>query len=170
MAAATATATATPGRQASPMATKSRPNKFTPSPHPDDTQRAWFVVDVSGKVLGRAAAQIAHVLRGKHKPSFAPHADVGDFVVVVNAGAIRVTGRKLLQKEYHRHSGHPGGLRTVTLGRLLETHPERALEGAVRGMLPKNSLGRRMLRKLKVYTTAEHPHAAQQPQPLEVKA
>jgi large subunit ribosomal protein L13 len=147
-----------------------RPAKLTQFPHGTDVPRAWYVVDAGGKVLGRVAAQVAHVLRGKHKPSYAPYADMGDFVIVVNARNVRVTGRKLERKEYHRHSGYVGSIKTATLGHLLETKPERVIEGAVRGMLPKNSLGRRMLRKLKIYADPGHPHAAQKPQPLEVKA
>jgi large subunit ribosomal protein L13 len=152
--------------------TAMQPAKMTHTPRTDEIERdrAWFIVDAQGKVLGRVAAQIAHVLRGKHKPSFTPHLDVGDFVIVVNAGGIRVTGRKLEQKQYHRHTGYVGHIKTATLAHLLDTHPERVIEGAVRGMLPKNSLGRRMLRKLKVYADPGHPHAAQRPAPLEVKA
>jgi len=146
------------------------PQKLTQSPREQDVERSWFVVDATDKVLGRVAAQVAHVLRGKHKPSFSPHVDIGDFVIVVNAGKAKLTGRKLDQKFYHRHTGYPGGIRSVTARRLLQTHPERVLEAAIRGMLPKNPLGRRMFRKLKVYAEAEHPHAAQKPQPLEVRA
>jgi large subunit ribosomal protein L13 len=147
-----------------------RPAKMTQFPRPADVERSWFLVDATDKVLGRVAAQIAHVLRGKHKPSYAPYHDVGDFVIVVNAGGVKVTGRKLDNKLYHRHSGYPGSIKTNTLGYALENRPERVIESVVRGMLPKNSLGRRMLKKLKVYAEAEHPHAAQKPQTLEVKA
>lgn len=131
-------------------------------------QRDWYVVDATGKTLGRLATEIARVLRGKHKPCYTPHMDCGDFVIVINADKIRVTGRKLDQKTYYRHSGYPGGLTSVTLRRQLETHPERVLEAAVRGMLPKNRLGRRMFKKLKVYASPTHPHEAQQPKPLDL--
>lgn len=146
------------------------PRKMTQSPSPADVERSWFVVDAAGKVLGRVASQVAHVLRGKHKPIYAPHVDTGDFVIIVNAEQVELSGRKRDVKRYYRHSGYPGGIRSVTAGRLLQTHPERVLEGAIRGMLPKNPLGRKMLRKLKVYAGEKHPHAAQQPQPLEIKA
>lgn len=146
------------------------PNKPTLSARPADVERDWFVVDASDQVLGRVASEIASILRGKHKPTFTPHVDGGDFVIVVNAARVHLTGRKLEQKQYYRHSGYSGGLRSVTAGRLLETHPERVLEAAVRGMLPKGRLGRKMFRKLKVYAGPEHPHAAQQPQPLEIQA
>jgi large subunit ribosomal protein L13 len=134
----------------------------------EDVERNWFVVDAKGKILGRLASQVATILRGKHKPSFTPHVDGGDFVVVVNAAEVQISGRKREDKVYYRHSGYPGGVRSVTLGRLLETDPERVIEAAVRGMLPKGRLGRRMARKLKVYAGAEHPHDAQKPQPLEI--
>jgi large subunit ribosomal protein L13 len=132
-------------------------------------ERRWHVVDAGGKVLGRLASQIAHVLRGKHKPVFSPHVDAGDFVIVINAAKIRLTGRKLEGKIYYRHTGYPGGIRQMTAGELLEKHPERMIEKAVRGMLPKNALGRHMLRKLKVYTDGDHPHAAQKPEALEIR-
>ena len=119
-------------------------------------------------MLGRLATRVATFLRGKHKPAFTPHVDGGDFVIVVNASRVKLTGRKLDQKTYYRHSGYPGGIRSVKARRLLETHPERVVEAAVKGMLPKGPLGRKMLRKLKVYAEAEHPHAAQKPQPLEI--
>jgi large subunit ribosomal protein L13 len=128
--------------------------------------RKWFVVDAEGKVLGRLATRVAHVLRGKHKPTFAPHLDVGDHVVVINAGKVHLTGRKLTSKMYRWHSGYIGGLREVTAERMLKSHPERVVEWAVQGMLPKGRLGRAMARKLKVYKGAEHPHAAQKPEPL----
>ena len=128
--------------------------------------RKWFVVDAEGKVLGRLATRVAHVLRGKHKPTFAPHLDVGDHVVVINAGKVHLTGRKLTSKVYRWHSGYIGGLREVTAERMLKSHPERVVEWAVQGMLPKGRLGRAMARKLKVYKGAEHPHAAQKPEPL----
>lgn len=125
--------------------------------------RRWRLIDADGKILGRLATQIAVALRGKDKPTFSPHRDEGDFVVVVNAAKVRLTGRKLVQKRAYRHSGYPGGFRSVTYEQLMQTHPERAVEAAVRGMLPKNALGRRLLRKLKVYPGPEHPHAAQRP-------
>ncbi len=133
-----------------------------------DVERAWYVLDAKDQVLGRLATRVATILRGKHKPSYTPHVDGGDFVIIVNAQNVKLTGRKLEQKTYWRHSGYPGGIRSVTAGRLLETHPERVLEAAVKGMLPKGPLGRQMIRKLKVYAKAEHPHAAQKPQPLEI--
>jgi large subunit ribosomal protein L13 len=135
---------------------------------PGEVTREWYVVDASGKTLGRLATEIARILRGKHKPQYTPHVDVGDFVIVINAEKIAVTGRKLDQKRYYRHSGYPGGLRSITLRRMLEKHPERVIRLAVKGMLPKNRLGRRMLKKLKVYAGPEHPHQAQQPKPLDL--
>ena len=129
--------------------------------------RQWFVADAGDQVLGRFASRVASILRGKHKRTFTPHVDGGDFVVVVNAGQIRLTGRKLQRKEYIRHSGYPGGLRTDTAEQVLQRHPDRVVRDAVKGMLPKGPLGRRMLRKLKVYPGAEHPHAAQRPTVLE---
>jgi large subunit ribosomal protein L13 len=131
-------------------------------------ERRWYVVDAADQVLGRLATRVATVLKGKHKPTYTPHVDDGDFVIIVNADRVVLTGRKLEQKTYYRHSGYPGSIRSVTAGRLLETHPERVMEAAIRGMLPKNPLGRRMLRKLKVYAGPDHPHASQQPQPLEI--
>jgi len=135
---------------------------------PDEiaTQRKWYVVDAQDYVLGRLATQIASILRGKHKPNFAPHQDVGDFVVVINAEKIQLTGRKADQKYYFRHSGYPGGEKIIPFKRMLERHPERIIEHAVRLMLPKNALGRKMFKKLKVYAGSEHPHQAQNPQPL----
>ncbi len=130
----------------------------------------WFVVDASGKTLGRLASEIAHRLRGKHKPEYTPHVDTGDYIVVVNAEKIRVTGAKLSDKMYHRYTGYVGNLKSISLGKLLEEHPERALELAVKGMLPKNPLGRAMFKKLRVYSGPDHQHAAQQPQPLEIRA
>jgi large subunit ribosomal protein L13 len=138
------------------------------SPKAGDIQHQWHVIDASDVVLGRLASHAAILLRGKHKPIFAPHVDTGDFVVVVNAEKVALTGRKLEQKQAYRHSGYPGGLRAVAYSDLLEKHPERVIEKAVRGMLPKNSLGRSMLRKLKVYAGPEHPHQAQQPVPYEI--
>lgn len=128
--------------------------------------RKWYVVDAQDYILGRLATQIATILRGKHKPTYAPHYDVGDFVVVINAEKVRLTGRKPEQKTYFQHSGYPGGEKHVPYRRMLEKHPERIIEHAVRLMLPKNALGRKMLKKLKVYGGPEHPHQAQNPQPL----
>jgi large subunit ribosomal protein L13 len=133
----------------------------------ESVQREWFVVDASGQTLGRLAAQVAYVLRGKHKPIYSPAVDTGDFVIVVNAEKVHVTGRKLDQKIYYRYSGYPGGLNEMTLRNLLQRHPTRVIEHAVRGMLPKNRLGRKMFKKLKVYAGPDHPHGAQQPRPLE---
>ncbi|MHB8067169.1 MAG: 50S ribosomal protein L13 [Desulfobaccales bacterium] len=128
-----------------------------------EVPRQWYVVDAQGKVLGRLATRVAMILRGKNKPTFTPHADTGDFVVVVNAAQVMLTGRKLDQKCYYRHSGYPGGLKTTTARQLLERKPEEILRHAVRGMLPRNSLGRSLLKKLKIYAGGEHPHQAQQP-------
>ncbi len=139
------------------------------SPKAGDIQHQWHVIDASDVVLGRLASHAAILLRGKHKPIFAPHVDTGDFVIVVNAEKVALSGRKLEQKRAYRHSGYPGGLRAVAYGDLLDKHPERVIEKAVRGMLPKNSLGRSMLRKLKVYAGPDHPHQAQQPVPYEIK-
>jgi large subunit ribosomal protein L13 len=133
---------------------------------PATVQRSWFVVDAADLVLGRLATRIASVLRGKHKPTYTPHVDCGDFVIVVNADKIKLTGRKLDQKQYHAYSGYPGGLRSRTARELLDTHPERVLEAAVKRMLPKNRLAKDMFTKLKVYAGDEHPHAAQKPQPF----
>jgi large subunit ribosomal protein L13 len=130
--------------------------------------RRWYVVDAQGKTLGRLATQIARILRGKHKPTFSPHMDMGDFVIVVNAEKIHVTGNKLAAKHYYHYSGYFGGLHSVVLGDQLEKHPDRVIVHAVRGMLPKNRLGRAMLRKLKVYKGDKHRHAAQKPEPLEL--
>jgi|UniRef100_A0A7C3SJD0 large subunit ribosomal protein L13 len=132
----------------------------------DEGSRIWYLVDADGKVVGRLASRIAMVLRGKHKPVFTPHTDTGDFVVVVNADKVRLTGRKLDQKIYYRHSGYMGGLKVTNARTMLKTKPEEILRHAVRGMLPKNSLGRQLLKKLKIYAGAEHPHEAQKPQPL----
>lgn len=134
-----------------------------------EIQRYWYVVDAKDRVLGRLATEIAHVLRGKHKPTYSPHLDLGDFVVVVNAAEVRLTGKKAEQKEYFRHSGYMGGERLIPFRRMIERHPERVIRLAVKGMLPKNTLGRQMLRKLKVYAGPEHPHAPQQPQPFETR-
>lgn len=138
------------------------------SQRPEDVQREWLLVDAEGKTLGRLASEIAKILRGKHKPTFTPHVDGGDFVVVINADKIRVTGDRLDSKKYYRHSGYMGGLKEISLRRMLETHPERVLELAVRGMLPKNRLGRKMFKKLKVYAAPTHPHAAQQPRRIDL--
>ena len=134
----------------------------------EELQRQWYVVDAAGQTLGRLAAQVASVLRGKHKPVYSPSVDAGDFVIVVNAEKVQVTGRKLDQKMYYRHSGYPGGLKEITLRNLLQQHPTRVIEHAVRGMLPKNRLGRQVFRHLKVYAGSEHPHEAQQPKVLEL--
>lgn len=131
-------------------------------------ERDWYVVDAEGQTLGRLATEIAHRLRGKHKPTYTPHVDTGDYIVVINAEKIRVTGRKLSDKIYYHHTGYIGNLKQVPLGKLLQEHPERVLEKAVKGMLPKNSLGRDMFRKLKVFAGPEHQHAAQQPKVLEL--
>ena len=128
----------------------------------------WYVVDAQNKVLGRLASQIAMRLRGKHKAAYTPHVDTGDHIVVINAGTIRVTGRKLTDKLYHHHTGYLGNLKTTSLEKLLDKHPERAIEFAVKGMLPKNPLGRKMFKKLHVFAGAEHPHSAQQPKALEL--
>jgi large subunit ribosomal protein L13 len=135
---------------------------------PASRERNWLVVDASGKTLGRLATQIADTLRGKRKPEYTPHCDVGDFVIVVNAEKIEVTGKKREEKLYHRHSGYPGGLRTRTLNDMLERQPEEVIRKAVKGMLPRNRLARQQLRKLKVYAGPDHPHAAQQPKPMEI--
>jgi large subunit ribosomal protein L13 len=126
--------------------------------------RKWMLIDAAERPLGRVASRAATILRGKHRPDFTPHQDAGDFVIIINASQVRLTGAKLEEKVYHRHTGHPGGIRSTTAGKLRETRPERLLEIAVRGMLPKNRLGRRLFTKLKIYRGAEHPHAAQQPQ------
>ena len=137
---------------------------------PATRERNWYVVDAAGRTLGRLATQIADALRGKRKPEYTPHCDVGDFVIVVNAERIAVTGDKRTQKRYYRHSGYPGGLRSRTLNEMLERRPEEVIRRAVKGMLPRNRLGRAQLRKLKVYAGPDHPHQAQQPVPMEVDA
>lgn len=134
----------------------------------EEIEREWYVVDAEGQTLGRLASRIAPVLKGKHKPIYTPHLDCGDFVIIVNAEKVRVTGRKLDQKFYYHHSGYPGGLKSISLRDQLDRYPERVLEAAVRGMLPKNKLGRRMVKKLKVYAGDSHPHQAQQPKTLEL--
>ena len=131
-------------------------------------ERKWYVVDAEGKTLGRLAAEVAKVLRGKHKPTFTPHVDTGDHVIIINAAKVALTGKKLVQKTYFRHSGYVGGTTFTPAGQMLADKPERLVELAVRGMLPKNSLGRQMFRKLQVYRGAEHPHAAQLPEVLEI--
>jgi large subunit ribosomal protein L13 len=136
---------------------------------PANRERNWLVIDASGKTLGRLATQVADALRGKRKPEYTPHCDVGDFVIVVNAEKITVTGNKREQKRYYRHSGYPGGLRSRTLGDMLERRPEEVIRSAVKGMLPRTRLGRAQLRKLRVYAGPDHPHAAQKPEPLEVE-
>ena len=135
----------------------------TYSPKPGEIERQWHIIDASDVVLGRLATHTANLLRGKHKPTFAPHVDTGDFVVIINAGKVALTGNKRQTKVAYRHSGYPGGLTAVSYAELLEKNPVRAVEKAIRGMLPKNSLGRQQLSKLKVYRGAEHPHSAQQP-------
>lgn len=130
-----------------------------------EIERAWHLVDATDQTLGRLATEIATILKGKHKPIYTPHLDCGDYVVVVNAEKVRVTGQKMDQKKYYRHSQYPGGLRSITLRDQLARYPERVIQAAVRGMLPKNRLGRQMIKKLKVYAGEEHPHQAQQPQP-----
>ena len=138
------------------------------SAKPETVKRDWYVVDATDKVLGRLAAEIAHRLRGKHKAEYTPHVDTGDYIVVINADKIAVTGNKETDKVYHHHTGYPGGLKSITLQKLRAKAPEQILQNAVRGMLPKNPLGRAMFRKLKVYAGAEHAHAAQQPKALEI--
>ena len=140
----------------------------TYSPKPADIQREWHVIDATDVRLGRLAVQIATLLRGKHKPTYAPHVDTGDFVIIVNAEKVALTGNKREQKFAYRHSGYPGGLRKRSFGELLDTKPEHLLEKVVKGMLPKNKLGRAQGKKLKVYAGPDHPHAAQQPQPFEI--
>lgn len=141
----------------------------TYSAKPHEVQQDWLLVDAEGQTLGRLATQIAHRLRGKHKPVFTPHVDTGDFIVVINAEKVRLTGTKIEDKKYYRHTGYPGGIRETNAAKMLATKPTDILTIAVRGMLPKNRLGRKMLTKLKVYTGSAHPHQAQQPQPLELK-
>jgi large subunit ribosomal protein L13 len=133
-----------------------------------EVARDWFVVDAADKTLGRLAAEIAHRLRGKHKPEYTPHVDTGDYIVVINAEKVRVTGAKATDKMYHHHTGYPGGLKSISFEKLIDKAPERVIQGAVKGMLPRNPLGRAMFRKLKVYAGSEHPHAAQQPQALNI--
>lgn len=134
----------------------------------DNVRRDWFVVDANGKTLGRLCSEVARRLRGKHKPVYTPHVDTGDYIVVINADKVAVTGRKMKNKQYHRFTGYIGNMKSASLRDMLDKHPERVIELGVKGMLPKNPLGRQMYRKLKVYPGAEHPHAAQQPQTLEL--
>ncbi len=136
---------------------------------PNEVERNWHLIDAAGKTLGRLASEAATLIRGKHKPQFTPHVDTGDFVVIINADQIVLSGKKLEQKKYYRHSGHPGGLKVTTAQEMLEKRPERMLELAVHGMLPKNRMGERMKLRLKVYRGSEHPHAAQNPQVWELK-
>ncbi|MGA7799522.1 MAG: 50S ribosomal protein L13 [Gammaproteobacteria bacterium] len=138
------------------------------SAKPETVRRDWYVVDATGKTLGRLAAELARRLRGKHKPEYTPHVDTGDYIVVVNAGKVHVTGRKAEQKTYYHHTGYVGNLKSITFDKLRAKAPERMIEIAVKGMLPKNPLGRAMYRKLKVYGGADHPHTAQQPKPLDI--
>jgi len=140
----------------------------TYSAKPGEVKQEWFVIDGTDKVLGRVASEVARRLRGKHKPEFTPHIDTGDFIVVVNAGKLRVTGTKGLNKKYFRHSGYPGGIYETNFDKMQERFPGRALEKAVKGMLPKGPLGYAMIKKLKIYAEEEHPHSAQQPKPLEI--
>jgi large subunit ribosomal protein L13 len=138
------------------------------TPKQGEIQRKWFVIDAKDKILGRVASETARILRGKHKPQFAPHVDTGDFVIVINASRVRLTGKKLEQKVYYRHSGYQGGLKTTKAGRMLREKPERVFRLAVRGMLPKNSLGRAQLTKLKIYAGETHPHTAQKPEAYQI--
>ncbi len=142
-------------------------HRTTQSARPGEVEARWYVVDADGQVLGRMATRIAHILRGKHRPKFTPHVDTGDFIIVVNAEKVKLTGRKLEQKLYQRHTGYTGHVKSITAGKLLASaHADRVVRRAVRGMLPKNSLGRQLYRKLKVYSGQEHPHAAQKPEEL----
>ena len=134
-----------------------------------EVKRDWYIVDASEKVLGRLATEVARRLRGKHKAEYTPHVDTGDYIIVTNAEKVRVTGRKYKEKVYYRHTGYPGGIKSVTFDKLQDKHPTRIIEIAVKGMLPKNALGREMYRKLKVYAGTEHPHVAQQPKLLEIE-
>lgn len=134
----------------------------------ESVSRDWYVVDADGKTLGRLASEIAHRLRGKHKPEYTPHVDTGDYIVVINAEKVRVTGAKATDKMYHHHTGYPGGLKSMSFEKLIDKAPERVLQGAVKGMLPRNPLGRAMFKKLKVYAGDQHPHTAQQPQVLNI--
>jgi large subunit ribosomal protein L13 len=133
-----------------------------------EIEREWYVVDAEGQTLGRLASKIAPIIKGKHKPIYTPHLDCGDYVIIINAAKVRVTGQKMEKKLYYHHSGYPGGIKSISLRNQLATYPERVLQSAVKGMLPKNKLGRRMIKKLKVYAGDSHPHEAQQPKPLEL--
>ena len=135
-----------------------------------EIEQRWFLVDAEGVTLGRLATQVATILRGKHKPMYTPHLDTGDYVVVINAEKVNVTGKKEEQKRYYRHSGYPGGFRSTPLNDMLERHPERVIEAAVKGMIPHTNLGRDQIKKLKVYAGANHPHAAQKPEPLNLRS
>ncbi len=139
------------------------------SAKPTDIKQDWYIVDAEDIVLGRLASQVAQILRGKHKPIFTPHMDTGDFIIIINAEKVRLTGKKAEAKTYFRHTGYPGGQRTTSYRELLEKHPERIIQKAVKGMIPHNRLGRKIMKKLKVYAGTEHPHEAQQPKPLEIK-
>ncbi|MEO0199348.1 MAG: 50S ribosomal protein L13 [candidate division WOR-3 bacterium] len=138
-------------------------------PKEENIERKWFLVDASGVELGRLASRVSLLLQGKRKRIYTPHIDTGDFVVVINADKVKLTGKKLLQKVYYHHSGYPGGIKAITAGQILQTHPERLIELAVKRMLPKNKLGRRMFLRLKVYAGPEHPHKAQNPEPIEIR-
>ena len=140
----------------------------TYSAKPETVKRDWYVVDATDKTLGRLSTEIAHRLRGKHKAEYTPHVDTGDYIIVINAEKVRVTGRKASDKMYYRHTGYPGGLKSISFEKLIQSAPERVIQHAVKGMLPKNPLGRAMFRKLKVYAGADHKHTAQQPMPLEI--
>ncbi len=140
----------------------------TLSAKPESVKRDWFVVDATDKTLGRLSTEIARRLRGKHKPEFTPHVDTGDYIVVINAEKVRVTGKKASAKRYYRHTGYPGGLRSLNFEQMIDRHPERVIEHSVKGMLPRGPLGRAMFKKLKVYAGDEHPHSAQQPQELDI--
>lgn len=136
---------------------------------PSEVTRTWYLIDAKDKTLGRLASQVAAILKGKHKPTYTPHVDTGDHVIIINADKIRLTGNKLRDKKYYRHSGYPGGIKEITAGELLQRHPERVIRSAVWGMLPHNRLGRKMIKKLKIYVGDQHPHEAQQPVTYELK-
>lgn len=138
----------------------------TYSPKPKDVERKWYVIDADGMVLGRLASKVAHIVRGKHKPIWAPHADVGDYVIIVNADKVKLTGRKSQDKVYYRHSGYPGGMKAIPIWRMQKNRPEFIVQEAIRGMLPRNRLGRKLLKHTKIYKGTEHPHTAQQPETL----
>lgn len=140
----------------------------TISATPETVKRDWYIIDASGKTLGRMAAEVAHRLRGKHKPEYTPHVDTGDYIVIINAEKVHVTGKKATDKMYHRHTGYPGGLKSINFNKLIDKAPERVIQSAVKGMLPKGPLGRAMFKKMKVYAGDVHPHTAQQPQELKL--